>query len=125
MAEPIIINFPRPIADRQMAEQAIHVSSTPPVSGKFYWMTPTQVRWRPLSFWPAHTAVHIDAAGTRSDFGTGDSLIATADDATHQLTVTRNGDRGEDLPDVDGHGGRRSPDPQRHLLRARQEGHRS
>jgi lipoprotein-anchoring transpeptidase ErfK/SrfK len=91
VGEPIIVNFARPIADQRMAEQAIHVSSTPPVSGKFYWLTPSQVRWRPLSFWPAHTAVHVDAAGTQENFVTGDSLIATADDATHQLIVTRNG----------------------------------
>ncbi|OBK37159.1 hypothetical protein A5658_04600 [Mycobacterium sp. 1245111.1] len=91
VAEPIIINFARPIADQHMAEQAIHVSSTPPVSGKFYWLTPSQVRWRPLSFWPAHTAVHVDAAGTQNNFVTGDALQATADDATHQLIITRNG----------------------------------
>jgi lipoprotein-anchoring transpeptidase ErfK/SrfK len=91
VGEPIIINFARPIANQPMAEQAIHVSSTPPVSGKFYWLTPSQVRWRPLSFWPAHTAVHVDAAGTQENFVTGDALTATADDATHTLTVTRNG----------------------------------
>jgi lipoprotein-anchoring transpeptidase ErfK/SrfK len=91
VGEPIIINFARPIADQPMAEQAIHVSSNPPVSGKFYWLTPSQVRWRPLSFWPAHTAVHVDAAGAIENFVTGDALVATADDATHQLTVTRNG----------------------------------
>ncbi len=91
VGEPIIINFQRPIADQPMAEQAIHVSSNPPVSGKFYWLTPSQVRWRPLSFWPAHTAVHVDAAGAVEDFITGDALMATADDAVHQLTVTRNG----------------------------------
>jgi lipoprotein-anchoring transpeptidase ErfK/SrfK len=98
VAQPIIINFQRPIADAGMAQDAIHISSTPPVSGKFYWMTPTQLRWRPLSFWPAHTAVHIDAAGTMSDFTTGDQLIATADDATHQLTVTRNGTVEKTIP---------------------------
>src|SRR5271169_6847963 len=91
VGEPIIINFARPIADQPMAVQAIHISSNPPVSGKFYWLTPSQVRWRPLSFWPAHTAVHVDAAGTQENFVTGDSLVATADDATHTLTVTRNG----------------------------------
>ena len=91
VGEPIIINFARPIADQPMAERAIHVSSTPPVPGKFYWLTPSQVRWRPLSFWPAHTAVHVDAAGTVEDFKTGDALTATADDAAHQLIVTRNG----------------------------------
>ena len=98
VGEPIIINFQRTIADAGMAEQAIHISSTPPVSGKFYWMTPTQLRWRPLSFWPAHTAVHVDAAGTISDFVTGDQLIATADDATHTLTVTRNGTVEKTIP---------------------------
>jgi lipoprotein-anchoring transpeptidase ErfK/SrfK len=91
VAQPIIINFQRPIADAGMAQQAVHISSEPPVPGKFYWLTPTQLRWRPNSFWPAHTAVHIDAAGTTSDFRTGDTLVATADDATHQLTVSRNG----------------------------------
>ncbi len=91
VGEPIIINFQRQIADAGMAEQAIHISSNPPVSGKFYWMTPTQLRWRPLSFWPAHTAVHVDAAGTQENFVTGDALAATADDASHTLTVTRNG----------------------------------
>ena len=91
VGKPIIINFAVPIADRGLAEQAIHISSTPPVPGKFYWMSDTQVRWRPLSFWPAHTTVNIDAAGTKSSFRTGDSLIATVDNATHQMTITRNG----------------------------------
>jgi lipoprotein-anchoring transpeptidase ErfK/SrfK len=91
VGKPIIINFAVPIADRPMAESAIHVSSVPPVPGKFYWLTPTQVRWRPLAFWPPHTAVTVDAAGAVSSFTTGDSLIATADDATHQMTITRNG----------------------------------
>lgn len=30
VAKPIIINFQRPIADRPLAEQAVHVSSNPP-----------------------------------------------------------------------------------------------
>jgi lipoprotein-anchoring transpeptidase ErfK/SrfK len=91
VAQPIIINFPGLVADSVATETAIHVSSVPPVPGKFYWMTPTQLRWRPLSFWPAHTTVTVDAAGTVSSFRTGDTLLATADDTTHQLTITRNG----------------------------------
>jgi hypothetical protein len=47
VGKPIIINFAVPIADQAMAERAIHISSIPPVPGKFYWMSPTQVRWRP------------------------------------------------------------------------------
>jgi lipoprotein-anchoring transpeptidase ErfK/SrfK len=91
VAKPIIINFQRPIADRAMAEQAIHISSNPPVPGKFYWMSDTQVRWRPLDFWPKNTTVLIDASGTKSTFRTGEALVATVDDKTHQMTITRNG----------------------------------
>jgi len=91
VAQPIIINFPGLVDDAGAAENAVHITSNPPVDGKFYWMKPTQLRWRPLSFWPAHTAVTVDAGGSVSTFQTGDTLLATADDATHQLTVTRNG----------------------------------
>jgi lipoprotein-anchoring transpeptidase ErfK/SrfK len=91
VAKPIIINFQRPIANRPMAEQAIHISSSPPVPGKFYWMSDTQVRWRPIDFWPKDTTVSIDASGTKSSFRTGESLVATIDDKTHQMTVSRNG----------------------------------
>ena len=91
VAKPIIINFARPIADRPMAEQAIHISSNPPVPGKFYWMSDTQVRWRPVDFWPAHTVVNIDASGAKSSFRTGDSLVATIDDKAHQMQIVRNG----------------------------------
>lgn len=34
VAKPIIINFQRPITNRALAEQAIHISSTPAVPGK-------------------------------------------------------------------------------------------
>ena len=98
VAKPIIINFQRPIADRPLAEQAIRISSSPPVAGAFYWTTDTQVRWRPYKFWPARTIVNIDASGAKSSFLVGDSLIATIDDTTHQMTVTRNGKAEKVMP---------------------------
>ena len=91
VAKPIIINFQRPIADRPLAESAIHISSNPPVPGRFYWMSDSQVRWRPQDFWPAHSTVTIDAAGTKSSFRVGDSLVATVDDKAHQMEIMRNG----------------------------------
>jgi lipoprotein-anchoring transpeptidase ErfK/SrfK len=98
VAKPIVIVFAVPIADRALAEQAIHISSNPPVPGKFYWINDSQVRWRPLNFWPAHTVVNIDAAGTKSSFTTGDSLVATADNGTHTMTVSRNGNVVKTMP---------------------------
>jgi lipoprotein-anchoring transpeptidase ErfK/SrfK len=91
VAKPIYINFARPIADRQLAQDAVHISSVPPVPGKFYWASDTQLRWRPIDFWPANTNVLIDAGGTKSSFRTGESLVATVDNATHQMTIARNG----------------------------------
>ncbi len=98
VAKPISITFQRPIADRQLAEDAIHISSNPPVPGKFYWMSDTQVRWRPIDFWPSGTVVNIDAAGTTSSFRVGDSLVATIDDATHQMQIHRNGELEKTFP---------------------------
>jgi lipoprotein-anchoring transpeptidase ErfK/SrfK len=98
VAMPIIVDFDTPVADQAAAEQAIQISSDPPVPGKFYWMNASQVRWRPYDFWPAHTVVNIDAAGTESTFSTGDALVATADNDTHTMTITRNGDVEQTLP---------------------------
>jgi lipoprotein-anchoring transpeptidase ErfK/SrfK len=98
VAKPIYINFARPIADRAMAEQAIHISSVPPVPGRFYWTSDTQVRWRPQDFWPAGTVVNIDAGGAKSSFRVGDSLVATIDDKTHQMEVMRNGKLEKTIP---------------------------
>ena len=98
VGQPIIINFPGRVDDAGATESAIHVTSEPPVEGKFYWMTPTQLRWRPLNFWPAHTGVTVDALGSVSSFQTGDTLIATANDPSHQLVVTRNGTVEKTIP---------------------------
>jgi lipoprotein-anchoring transpeptidase ErfK/SrfK len=91
VAKPIVINFPAPVDDRALTQSAVHISSNPPVPGHFYWRNDRQLRWRPEQFWPAHATVNIDAGGTTSSFTIGDALVATADNATHQLTITRNG----------------------------------
>lgn len=98
VAKPIVINFQRPIADRALAEQAVHISSNPPVPGKFYWMSSTQLRWRPVDFWPANSTISIDAGGTKSSFRTGDALVATIDNATLQMEVMRNGALEKTIP---------------------------
>jgi lipoprotein-anchoring transpeptidase ErfK/SrfK len=98
VAKPIIINFAVPIANKAMAEQAIHISSNPPVPGKFYWMNDSQLRWRPQDFWPAHATVNIDAAGTKSSFRVGDSLVATIDDTTLEMEIMRNGELEKTFP---------------------------
>lgn len=91
VAKPIYINFAVPIANKQLAQDAVRITSNPPVPGRFYWVTDKQLRWRPQDFWPANTVVNIDAGGTKSTFRTGDYLVATVDDKTKQMEVMRNG----------------------------------
>jgi len=110
VAKPIVITFTAPITDRPAAEDAIHISSDPPVAGKFYWMNDSQVRWRPFEFWPEHTTLNIDAAGTTSSFTTGDALVATADNNTHLMTITRNGNVEQTFPMSMGKPGHDTPD---------------
>ncbi|MFA5710737.1 L,D-transpeptidase family protein [Mycolicibacterium sp.] len=98
VAKPIYINFAVPIADRQLAQDAIRITSNPPVPGRFYWVTDSQLRWRPQDFWPANTVVNIDAAGTKSSFRTGDYLVATIDDSTKQMEIMRNGELEKTFP---------------------------
>lgn len=98
VAKPIYINFAVPIADRQLAQDAIRITSNPPVPGRFYWVTDSQLRWRPQDFWPANTVVNIDAAGTKSSFRAGDYLVATIDDSTKQMEVRRNGELEKTFP---------------------------
>jgi lipoprotein-anchoring transpeptidase ErfK/SrfK len=116
VAKPIYINFARPIANRQMAQDAVHVSSTPPVPGKFYWLSDTQLRWRPIDFWPANTTVNIDAGGTKSSFRTGESLVATVDNKTHQMQIVRNGKLEQTFPVSMGKPGHDTPNGTYYVL---------
>ena len=91
IAQPVMVRFDRPVADRGLAESAVHVRSAPGVAGKFYWVSDTELRWRPHEFWPANTAVTVWADGQERAFRTGDAVVSTYDDNTHLITVTRNG----------------------------------
>ncbi|MGW0040246.1 L,D-transpeptidase [Rhodococcus sp. NPDC003348] len=110
VAQPIIISFNEAIGDRAVAERAIRISTTPKVEdGHFYWTSDRQVRWRPSQFWPAHTEVVVEAGGSRSAFRIGDALVTTADDATKQITVTRNGEVVKTMPTSLGKPGHETP----------------
>lgn len=98
VAKPIIIKFQRPIANRQLAQDAIHISSNPAVPGRFYWIDDSEVRWRPQDFWPAHTTVDIDAGGAKSSFRVGESQVATIDDKTKKMEIMINGELVKTMP---------------------------
>ena len=98
VAQPVMFNFDRPITDRARAEATLAVRTSPALPGKFYWISDTEVRWRPLEFYPAHTTVTVYAGGRQQSFRTGDAVVTTYDDNTKMMTTTRNGEVEKIMP---------------------------
>ncbi|MFD3510022.1 L,D-transpeptidase [Nocardia sp. NPDC058666] len=109
VAQPIAITFQEPVEDRAAAERAIKVTSSANAPGHFYWTSSKQVRWKPTEFWPANTDVTVVAGGTTSSFHIGDALVATVDDATKMIVVTRNGEVVREMPTSLGKPGYETP----------------
>ncbi|MDY6998880.1 MAG: Ig-like domain-containing protein [Actinomycetota bacterium] len=112
VGQPVAVRFDENVPDRMAAQQAITISTDPPVDGAFYWLSNREVRWRPAQYWEPGTTVDVavqtygvdlgeglfgqdDVAAT---FTIGDQVIATADDATKMLTVRRNGEVVKTMP---------------------------
>ncbi|AVH20243.1 L,D-transpeptidase family protein [Nocardia cyriacigeorgica] len=105
IGQPVAIQFDENIPDRKAAQEAIKITTEPAVEGAFYWVNNREVRWRPEHFWAPGTKVTIDvnvygkdlgdglygADDIHSNFTIGDAVIFTADDATKQVTVEKNG----------------------------------
>ncbi|WP_232237656.1 MULTISPECIES: L,D-transpeptidase [Actinoalloteichus] len=101
-----------PIQDKAAVEAAISITTEPEVEGAFYWFEDTRVHWRPQEYWEPGTVITIDADVYGKHFGNGvygkesrqstltvgDSFIARADGATHQLTVEINGEVVRTMP---------------------------
>ncbi|WP_097245636.1 L,D-transpeptidase [Nocardia amikacinitolerans] len=105
IGQPVAIQFDENIPDRKAAQDAIKITTNPPVEGAFYWVNNREVRWRPEHFWAPGTRVDIQVNvygknlgnglygqdNITSHFIIGDAVIFTADDDTHQVTVEQNG----------------------------------
>ncbi|MEZ2188493.1 Ig-like domain-containing protein [Corynebacterium sp. CCM 9204] len=112
IGQTIAFRFGMNIPDRQAAEDALEVTTDPPVEGAFYWLNNREVRWRPEEFWVPGTNVTVKAdiygkelgggiwgaSDNATSFTIGDSVIAYADDNTKQLQVTRNGEVLRNIP---------------------------
>jgi lipoprotein-anchoring transpeptidase ErfK/SrfK len=104
---PLIVRFDRAIPEQRRADvqRRMIVRSDPPQEGIWHWSSPTEVRYRPRDFWEPGTAVSykIQTGGLpmgdgwygRSDLTVdleiGQALIMEVDNATKQMTVSRDG----------------------------------
>jgi lipoprotein-anchoring transpeptidase ErfK/SrfK len=112
VGQPIAVRFDERIPDRLAAQKAITVTTDPPVEGAFYWLSNSEVRWRPQEFWEPGTRVTVKVKtfgvdlgeglmgqeDLSSTFSIGDQVIATADDASKMLTIRRNGEVVKTMP---------------------------
>ncbi|WP_018179549.1 L,D-transpeptidase [Jongsikchunia kroppenstedtii] len=71
VGQPVSVKFDEPIKDRKAAEAAIKVTTDPPVPGAFYWISDTDVRWRPAEYWKPGTKVSVDVRTYGIDLGDG------------------------------------------------------
>lgn len=105
VAHPLMVTFSQPVADRATVQDALEVTTTPPVAGAWYWIDDVSVDYRPEQFWPAGTKVELSAklkdvtAGdgvtgsenVTSAFTVGRSQILQVDVDKHTLAVVRDG----------------------------------
>ncbi|HEX6353206.1 L,D-transpeptidase [Actinophytocola sp.] len=123
VGQPLAFYFDAAVANKAAVEKAIQIQTTPATEGAFYWFDDKEVQWRPREYWAAGTKVSINAAIYGKDFGNGvygsdsrvanitigDAVVATADGASHQMTVTVNGAVARTIPISMGKPGHETP----------------
>lgn len=106
VAQTVTMRFGAAVEDRQAAEDAITITTSPEVEGAFYWLNNSELRWRPQEFWAPGTQVTVDvdlygrdlgggvygSQDNRTSFTIGDDVRTVVDDATKSMTVYRNGE---------------------------------
>lgn len=121
---PIMVTFSHPITRKAEVERSLEIWSSKPVTGAWYWMSDTQVWFRPRAYWPAHTRVRFEAhlkgvQGARGVYGDanliqrlriGNSLVARASAATHHMKVWWKGHLKGNWPISTGQPGDDTPD---------------
>ncbi|GAA2879259.1 hypothetical protein Acy02nite_77650 [Actinoplanes cyaneus] len=102
--QPVIVAFSHTV-DKELAEKAIEITTSPKVEGKFHWVSNTIVHWRPAKYWTAGSSikVSVDVLGKElgkgvygdrnasASFKIGRQLIAIADSRTHITKVMIDG----------------------------------
>lgn len=112
VAQTITLRFGTAVEDRQAAQDAITVTTSPEVEGAFYWLNNSELRWRPKEYWTPGTKVDVradlygaDLGGgvygsqdNRTSFTIGEDVRTVVDDATKSMTVYRGGEALRTIP---------------------------
>ncbi len=116
VAAPVIVRFGMEPADRAAVEKHMKITTVPKVEGAWAWIKHDDglwaLDWRPKSYWPAGTKVHVEADvyGIRfgdgayggddvtTDFTIGRSQVVYADAKSHHIVVKQAGKTVADYP---------------------------
>lgn len=97
----VALHFDEAIPDRAAAEKAMQVTTTPKVTGAWYWTDDQNAHWRPQSYYQPGTKVTVEAKvygvnlgdglygedDQSTSFTAGQKRYAVADAKTHQVKV--------------------------------------
>lgn len=112
VAQTIAFRFGTAVEDRQAAQDAITITTSPEVEGGFFWLNNSELRWRPAEYWTPGTevSVQVDLYGVdlgggvygskdnAASFTIGEDVRTVVDDATKTMTVYRNGEVLRSIP---------------------------
>ena len=100
VGQPVIVSFSRAV-NKNAAQKAIEIKTSPAVNGKFYWKDDKTVHWRPAKYWTPGTKIEVNvtmlgvklgkttygAKNASTHFKIGRQLIAISDNRTHLTKV--------------------------------------
>jgi lipoprotein-anchoring transpeptidase ErfK/SrfK len=112
VGQPIVVRFDTAVTDRAAAEKALQVTANPPQPGSWFWMSNTEVHYRPPSYWQPGSTVTLNARLYGVDLGDGvygqtdrtetfrvhDAWIAKADGGTKAMQIFDNGQLVKTMP---------------------------
>ncbi len=93
VAAPIIVRFSSdPTAQKAAIEKRMKVVTSPAVAGSWAWITHDgdtypSLDWRPESYWPQYTKVHVEADVYGTEFSAG---VYGSSDESSDFTIGRN-----------------------------------
>ena len=99
------MRFSHSVSDKDAAEKALSVTTTPPQPGAWHWISASQIDYRPRDYWKPGTKVDLVSHTFGVDLGDGayggsninhsmsvhDGWVAKADGATKQMQIFDNG----------------------------------
>ncbi|MDQ7904703.1 Ig-like domain-containing protein [Phytohabitans sp. ZYX-F-186] len=104
---PLIVRFGREVPQdyRDDVQRRLFVQSTPQQEGIWHWTSPTEVHYRPKTYWQAGTKIsyklqtgglpmgdgYYGRADVNVDVKIGPSFVMSVDNKTKKMTVTKDG----------------------------------